>query len=160
MTHPNTLKALKSWQKGQSGNPNKIYSRLPAELLAIKSLSGKEVLKLVSKYARMTFSQLLAALGDKHTPVLELAIAEVFKMSLEKGDYTRLSFLLDRAIGKVKEIEPEDDEEVDAIEEVKNLSMAELLTLVKTNLPGDKHEEDITQGSSNSARTQSPVNPT
>lgn len=160
MTHPNTLKALRSWQKGQSGNPNKIYSRLPPELLAIKSFTNKEAIKVISKYARMTYSELLASLGDKKTPCIELAIAEVFKMSIEKGDHIRLSFLLDRSIGKVKEIEPEDDEEIDAVEEVKQLSMAELLTLVKTNLPGEKHEEDLSQGSGHTTRAQPRIDPT
>lgn len=160
MAHENSLKNLRMWQKGQSGNPKGRYVSLPPELKAIKSLSSIEVLKIISKYARMTWDELEANLQQPKTPVIERAVASIFSQSIEKGDFMRLSFLLDRAIGKVKEIEFEDEEEVDAAEEVKQLSMAELLTLVKTTLPGDKNGKDLSQDNISPIRSQPPVDPT
>jgi hypothetical protein len=122
-------KNLKPWQPGQSGNPGG-RPKLPEVLRGIASLSQSEVCKLVSKYARMTRDELQQAIQAPSTPVLEMAIASIFAQSIKQGDYTRLSFLLDRAIGKVREVSP-DDESADARTELRVLSTEELLRLVQ-----------------------------
>lgn len=124
---------LKPFPKGVSGNPGG-FTKLREDLRGIKSLTQLEVCKLVSKYARSTRLELDDRKLDPATPALELAIASIFLESIKKGDFMRLGFLLDRAIGKVPEM-IEDDEVKDEREELQKLSMKELLTLVKTNLP-------------------------
>jgi hypothetical protein len=91
---------LKPFVKGQSGNPGGM-PRIPDHLRGIASLTQGEVTKIVSKYARMTCGELQAVGDSADTPVLEVAIASVFMQAIKHGDYTRLAFLLDRAIGKV-----------------------------------------------------------
>lgn len=124
---------LKPWPKGVSGNP-KGTSKIPEDLRGIKSLTQLEVCKLISKYARSTKLELDDRKLDPTTPALELAIASIFLEAAKRGDFMRLGFLLDRAIGKVP-ISIDDDEAKDEREELQKLSMKELLTLVKTNLP-------------------------
>jgi len=135
--HPNSLKNLKPFPKGTSGYPGGPRRQIPEELKPIKSLNGFEVNKLISKYARMLLTTLKEALDNPNTPVIELSIAKIFLQSIENGDYVRLNFLLDRCIGKVP-VAIEDEEDIDAREEISKLSMSELLTLVKTNLPDTK----------------------
>ncbi len=124
---------LTPWQPGQSGNPSG-RPRLPDELRAIRALTSLEVCKLVSKYARMSFSELEALLESKSIPVIELTIASIFAKAFESGDFTRLSFLLDRAIGKVAVME-ESDEDKAARKEIEDLSDGELLRLVVAKIP-------------------------
>ncbi len=129
--HPNSLKNLRPWPPGVSGNGGKGRNPVPEELRGIRSLTQGEVTKLISKYARMSQDEIELHLELKNVPVLELGFCSIFKKSIELGDFTRISFLLDRCIGKVKEIEPEETER----EELAKLSLNELLTLVKNNLP-------------------------
>jgi len=121
---------LKPWPKGVSGNPGGQY-KLPAELKAIKALTHREVNRLISRYARMNQAEIESSIQDENLPILDVAICSVFQKSVKFGDFTRLSFLLDRCVGKAKEIVPEDDDR----EELQKLTMNELLMLVKTNLP-------------------------
>lgn len=121
------------WPKGVSGNPGG-RPKLPEELRLIKALSQNEVCRMISKYARMDMDTLEAHLERRDIPVIDLAMCSIFKESVEKGDFTRLAFLLDRAIGKVKDIIDDDDTQSER-EKLKQLSLNELLALVKTNLP-------------------------
>ena len=46
----------------------------------------------------------LAAKGnDPTTPIFELIIISILKNAFTKGDYQRISFVLDRLVGKVKD---------------------------------------------------------
>lgn len=79
----------------------------------------------------MTSSELLRAIASKQTTVLEAAIGSVFAKSIESGDYQKLAFLLDRAIGKAPTVEPGDED----VLELQNLSNTELLRLVRDLMP-------------------------
>ncbi len=132
MAHPNSLKNLRPFAKGCSGNT--AHHRLPEDLRGIKSLTPLEVLRTISKWARMTKLELEAEFANPNTSILERAIARIFQEAIKQGDYAKLSFLLDRAIGKAP-IAVDDEETSDEREELSKLSMNELLTLVKTHLP-------------------------
>ena len=121
-----TSRTLKPWKPGQSGNPGG-QPRVPDHLRGISSLSQHEVTKVVSKYARMTRSELQAAAQSPDTPMLEVAIASIFAQSAKNGDYSRLAFLLDRAIGKVPTVEIA----ADTVSPLLALSDDELLRLVR-----------------------------
>ncbi len=128
-----TARNLKPFVKGQSGNPGGM-PRIPDHLRHIASLSQNEVTKIVSKYARMTRVELQAAATAPETPMLEVAVASIFVQSAKNGDYARLSFLLDRAIGKVP-VTAETSEEKMAREELRQISDEELIRLVKEKVP-------------------------
>lgn len=127
-----SLKNLRHWQPGQSGNPGG-RPKLPDSLIGIKSLTPLEVNRTISKYARMTRAELDVSANEKLC-ALDLAIISVFNKSIKYGDYLRLAFLLDRCIGRVTEM-VEDDEVREEREKLGKMSMNELLTLVKDNLP-------------------------
>lgn len=121
------------FKPGQSGNPLG-RPKAPEYLRKIASLTQIEACKLISKYGRMTMAELTLAIESKTTPVIDLAIASIFNQSILTGDYKRLEFLLDRAIGKAPLIE-ESEEEVAAREELRNLTNPELLALIKNKIP-------------------------
>jgi hypothetical protein len=82
----------------------------------------------------MTKDELEVAKESPSTSVIELTIAAIFAKSIETGDYTRLSFLLDRAIGKVPVLQETDDETA-ARDEIRSLSDQELIRLVSEKIP-------------------------
>ncbi len=81
----------------------------------------------------MPLAELQAAATNPDTPMLEVAIASVLMHSAKTGDYQRLAFLLDRAVGKVP-VAQETDDELTARRELQNLTTSELLQLVKDNV--------------------------
>lgn len=121
------------WQPGQSGNPGG-RSRLSEELRQIKALSQPEVARFIAKYARMTQADVEKVVLNKKMPMLEACIASVFAKCVELGDFTRLSFLLDRAIGKIP-VAVEDDEDRAARKMIEDLSDEELFRLVAEKIP-------------------------
>lgn len=141
--NPVSLRNLRPYPKGVSGNPTGING-IPENLRHIKNLTQPELTKIVSKYARMVISELQKAIKDPTIPVLELSIASIFNKSIQHGDYTRLAFLLERAVGKVPTI-VEDEAEFNERAELAKLSMNELLTLVKTTLPEIQNDQNVVQ---------------
>lgn len=87
------------FKPGESGNKSG-RPKLPKELALIRSLTADEVKKIISKFAEMKKSEIEMTLDDPSTPILHLAIASIFNQCAKHGDYGRLSFLLDRAVGK------------------------------------------------------------
>ena len=125
------LNNLRPFQKGSNwqGNPGG-RPKIPDALRGIASLTQTEVTKLISKYARMTQEELKEALANPKSPALDLAIISVFAQSIKRGDFSRLSFLLDRAIGKVPQVmlDEECDEEM---QELRKLTLNEVIKLVQ-----------------------------
>jgi len=119
-----------AYKPGQSGNITG-RPKLPEHLRGIASLTQDEVTKLVSKYARMTREELQAAVASTTTPMVEIAIAAIFAQAAKHGDFARLAFLLDRAIGKVKVVEESDQ----ALQDLAAKSTQELLELVAAKMP-------------------------
>lgn len=124
---------LKPWKPGQSGNPSG-KPKIPEHLRAIHSLTQQEVTKIVSKYARMTLDELEAAVEARKASAVEMCVAKIFLKSMEYGDYSRLQFLLDRAIGRTP-VAQESDEDIAARKDLERLTDRELIQLVKEKLP-------------------------
>jgi len=92
---------------GVSGNPNG-RPKQPPEIRAIKSLSPEYVKKIISKFSQMSKEEMgtFLRLGpdDPGGPnMMEIMIGSIVAKAAQDGDYTRLNFLLDRSIGRVKE---------------------------------------------------------
>lgn len=87
------------FKPGQSGNPSG-RPKPPKELLDAQP----ETIKLaIWRFWKMTKEELQAVIQDPATPAGELFIATTYAKGIAKGDPTRLEFLLNRLIGKVKE---------------------------------------------------------
>lgn len=82
----------------------------------------------------MHIDQIEKIIESRSEPMIEMTIAQIFVQSFKHGDHGRLTFLLDRAIGKVPVVEPT-DEEARALEELRELTDQELVRLVKEKLP-------------------------
>ena len=119
------------WKKGKSANPGG-RPALPPELKAIRALSCHEVNRLVAKYARMTVHEVRVFLDDDSRPMIDQTICKIFLECHRTGDHQKLSFLLDRAIGKPKEVVLEGEDE-DSRRELQDLSTTELLSIVKNH---------------------------
>ncbi len=79
------------WKKGQSGNP----SGKPKQLL-----TRDKVYAIIGKFAYLTREQLQSLVQDAKTPMIEIMVASIMVKAAKDGDYARMSFLLDRTIGK------------------------------------------------------------
>ena len=110
------------WAPGQSGNPAG-RPRISEELRGIKTLKLDDVRAMCGKYARMTIEQLSAACDDPDTPVMELVVARSLQKAVVEGDMKQLNYVLDRAVGKVKEL-PEG-------KDVSSMALPEILALAR-----------------------------
>ena len=87
-------KHLKPYVKGQSGNPGGKPKG---------TLTKADVEKLFQKFAGKTKDELQLMVQDPKSTMLEIMVASVMVKAAKDGDAARLQFLLDRAVGKVKE---------------------------------------------------------
>ncbi len=85
----------KQWKPGQSGNPSGVRKG---------KLTRDEVETIMAKFARHSREQLQAVVQNPKTPMLEIMVASVMAKAAKDGDYSRLDFLLNRSIGKVKDM--------------------------------------------------------
>ena len=94
---------LKKWKKGQSGNPSGA-KKLPEDLKEAKSKYSKQVIKaLLAQCLDKKVTELEEILKDKNNKVIDHLIGRIALLGIVKGDQARLSFILDRMIGKVTE---------------------------------------------------------
>jgi hypothetical protein len=85
---------LKPFKKGQSGNPR----GKPKQLL-----TKADVETLFQKFAKKTKFELQEVIDDPKATMIEIMVASVMVRTVKDGDASRLQFLLDRAVGKVKD---------------------------------------------------------
>ncbi len=135
----NSLKNLRPYQPGQSGFAGRKH-QLPEDLRGIKSLSRLEVTKLISRYARMTADEITIVLEERKVSILELAFCSIFINSLEKGDFTRIAFLIEQSVGKVPNSVQDDEDDVER-EQLAKLSLKEILHLASNNINPETKED-------------------
>lgn len=82
------------WKPGQSGNP----SGRPKGLLTTSQISAT-----VGRLGMMTTAELTEVYQHPSTSVLDKALANALLLAAESGDCSKLEFLFQRSIGRVKE---------------------------------------------------------
>lgn len=89
----------KPFAKGNSGRPVGT-TIIPKK---VKELNRKDMEKVISKYLKKSVLQLNEIAKNPKTKSLDLMIIKIIVEAIKRGDYTRLNFLMDRTVGKVKE---------------------------------------------------------
>ena len=82
---------------------NKGRKRLPRDLAVANSLTKAKLEGLLNLHLWMTEKELNKVVKDAKTPMISKAIASIISKAIENGDDRRLTFILDRLIGKPKE---------------------------------------------------------
>jgi hypothetical protein len=115
------------FQPGQSGNPGG-RPKIREELRDMKRLNQERFLLIVTEFLSKTKNELRRAVNDPDSSALEMMLASLMEKAIERGDPTRVNFLLDRTIGKV----PDKIEAIAHIHQnVAHLSNEELFNEVK-----------------------------
>jgi hypothetical protein len=76
--------------------------KLPPDLKGVKKVSKEIVEKTLSKLIMMSPEQLSEHLKDNKNPIFDHIIGRIALMAIKQGDPVRLSFLLERMVGKVE----------------------------------------------------------
>ncbi len=90
------------FKPGQSGNPGG-KAKLPEDIKEARSLNQIELERIINKYLYMDKDEVKASIQAPGTPMMELMVASIVAQAAQKGDHTRLEFVLQRMIGKVKD---------------------------------------------------------
>lgn len=103
MANPNPAPHAR-FPKGVSPNPGG-KPGLPKALKNVKEFTADEIKRIIAKYMRMAKGDLEATLKDSaKLPMLEAMIASIIANAYKSGDFSKLDFLLNRSIGKVKDV--------------------------------------------------------
>ena len=88
-------KNLKHFKPGQSGNPS---GRRKG------NITKNEVEDLVSRCFTMTKAELKEIIESPKSRIIDIHVASIIAQGIKKGDLYSLNGLLDRTIGKVKDV--------------------------------------------------------
>lgn len=94
----------RDFKKGVVTNPNG-RPRLPDDVKAARALTRNDLDRYLTKFLSMSKDELKQAQSNPNANMLELLIGSVVTHAVNKGDQSRLGFLLERlsSIGKVRE---------------------------------------------------------
>lgn len=120
------------WKPGETGNPGG-RPKLPEDIKAAKKLNKIELERLLNLYLTLSSEEISERMTDRTTPALEKMVGSIIQKAVDQGDQQRLTFLLDRLVGKVKDelditviprpviIERSDGTEIEMTSEVKEI---------------------------------------
>lgn len=91
----------KPFKKGHPGGPGR--PKKDPELAKAEKLTRTEAEQHLIRFMQMDIQELELVLKDKKRKVIEHIIGRIALMAIKQGDHTRLNFVLDRLIGKVKD---------------------------------------------------------
>lgn len=92
----------RDWVKGQSGNPHG-RPKISKEYRELMELNREIVAEIFSRYMMFNLDELVQKKKDKSIPMIERMVISMMVNIEKKGDKYAFDFLLDRAIGKVKD---------------------------------------------------------
>lgn len=90
------------WKPGFCPNPLG-RPKTPEDLKEIKKFTKQEIDRCLNDCLQLTADELRKIKEDPQSTMLQLFVISVIANGIKKGDHQRLSFLLDRLIGKSKE---------------------------------------------------------
>ena len=90
----------KDIQPGQVLNPSG-RPKIPDDLKELRVMDKEKLERILHRVFWLDAHGLTKIIKDPSTPAIELAICTILVATIKKADYKRLSFLLDRTIGRV-----------------------------------------------------------
>lgn len=74
------------------------------ELKALRQINATELARILNALSTASIAELAEMSKDPTRSVLEMTIISIWKKAYEKGDQQRVNFILDRLVGKPKEM--------------------------------------------------------
>jgi hypothetical protein len=103
------------WKPGQSGNPAGGQGH-PVDIRRINKISKSHVEARLSEFLEIPLEELRERGQRTDIPALDALICQIAIKAIVNGDTLRADFLLNRLIGRVKDVEaPKDIEHLDTI---------------------------------------------
>lgn len=91
----------RNFAPGQSGNPKGAPKK---GIKQARQMTATMFSEIVLRYMDFTLEDINKAFIDPKTPALDLIVLKILHESIKKGDNIRMNFLLERTIGKVKDV--------------------------------------------------------
>ena len=88
------------FKKGQSGNPGGRV-KMPEELKKARRMNTVACQEIMDRLIKMPLSKIKELMQNPESTAFELMLGKIVAEAIAKGDHMRLSFILDRLIGKV-----------------------------------------------------------
>lgn len=126
------------WKPGISGNPG---GRPKGQLTV------EQVQSIFQEIAKLPISEIEKISIDKNESGIRASVAMTFMQALKSGDAARLSFLLDRAVGKVKDVvEAHNHDHKEALDTVPKKTLGEYLKYVQGGTDAEQDPPRATPG--------------
>ncbi len=97
--NPNTM-----FKKGQASNPNSGRKPTSPEMKEARKINRAIFEEVLNKYLYVPVYELEEFLIDKNNLSLDSLVVSILNEAIKKGDQVRLNFVLDRLLGKVKDV--------------------------------------------------------
>ena len=86
---------------------------IPPDLLYVQKLTPDHVQRVFAKFSHMNREELQAVLTSPDASMLEIMVGSVIAKAAKEGDQARFNFLLDRMVGKVKDVVEHSSKDLD-----------------------------------------------
>ena len=126
--------------KGQVLNPNG-RPKVPEHIKEARKMTQIKFADILYKHINSTHGELQDMMDNPETPALDMIVVKVLAEAIKHGDEKRLNFILDRTIGKVKEVREHHHNITGAIFDLKKLTAKELETMQELIAKCERLEE-------------------
>jgi hypothetical protein len=92
------------FKKGQASNPNSGRKPTSPEMKEARKINRAIFEEVLNKYLYVPVYELEEFLIDKNNLSLDSLVVSILNEAIKKGDQVRLNFVLDRLLGKVKDV--------------------------------------------------------
>ena len=99
---PKSHDAKGDFAKGNLGGPGR--PRIPISEKLATVMTQKEFARISQKFSEMTKEEIKELYQDPDSTALETAMAKIWHVTMAKGDERKMDFILNRMIGKVKDV--------------------------------------------------------
>jgi len=103
------IRPEQGFKPGKSGNP-KGRPKILEENHGIKRLTPDDLRRMITRQFNMTYAELGALAENLESTALELSIASCLSKAINTGDFTRVTLLVERVIGRVQDAKPIEDD--------------------------------------------------